>query len=150
MSTETISWSPGISLAEIEKQVILKAFRFYRGHQPTTAQALGISIKTLYNKLEQYETEGNERIRQDVERRAKDADFLNRQRGLPSSYSGAQPTSGDAAAPKRELLPGADAGVRLESAQESPAQPAMPMSQRAQVQSVLPQPTPAGGPRKAR
>lgn len=49
-----ITWSPGVTLEEIEKSVILKAFRFYRGNKTATAQSLGIAIRTLTNKLEGY------------------------------------------------------------------------------------------------
>lgn len=51
---EAIIWSPGVSLEDIEKSIILKAFRFYRGNKTATAQSLGIAIRTLTNKLEGY------------------------------------------------------------------------------------------------
>lgn len=45
---------PGMTLAEVEKKVILYAFRFHRGNQTKTAQSLGISSKTIYSKLKEY------------------------------------------------------------------------------------------------
>ena len=42
------------SLAEIEKDQILLALNFFDGNKTKAANALGISIKTLYNKLHAY------------------------------------------------------------------------------------------------
>ena len=50
-----ITWQPGMRLDEIEEQVIRKAMRFYNGNQTTTSASLGISSKTLYNKLKSYD-----------------------------------------------------------------------------------------------
>lgn len=47
-------WCPGIKLYDIEKEVILKALRFYQGNKTKTAESLGIAARTLYNKLEEY------------------------------------------------------------------------------------------------
>jgi len=49
-----IHWQPGISLADVERQVILMAYRFYGEHRAKTADGLKISIKTLYNRLKEY------------------------------------------------------------------------------------------------
>lgn len=49
-----IIWTPGMSIAHIEKEIILTALRFYGYNKATTARSLGISVKTLYNKLESY------------------------------------------------------------------------------------------------
>ncbi len=43
-----------MSLDEVEKQVILKTLDENGGKKKETAQQLGISVKTLYNKLEKY------------------------------------------------------------------------------------------------
>lgn len=48
------SWQPGMTLADVEKATILHAFRHFRGNKTQTAQALGITVKTIYNKLESY------------------------------------------------------------------------------------------------
>ncbi len=55
MNTNIVTWQPGMSLEQLEKQTILAALRFYRSNQSATAQSLGITVKTLYNKLQQYE-----------------------------------------------------------------------------------------------
>jgi len=46
-----INWQPGVTLEDIELQVIDKAYRFFEGNKTKTANALGIAIRTLDNKL---------------------------------------------------------------------------------------------------
>lgn len=52
---ETLAIKVGMLLADVEKQLILATFALYRGHKEATAAALGISMKTLYNRLKQYQ-----------------------------------------------------------------------------------------------
>lgn len=54
-------WQPGVTLDQVEKEVILKALSFYHGNKTVTARALGIAIRTLDNKLEKYN--GNINVR---------------------------------------------------------------------------------------
>jgi DNA-binding NtrC family response regulator len=49
--------SPARTLSEIEMEHILKVLEKNNGHKVTTAQELGISLKTLYNKLNKLEEE---------------------------------------------------------------------------------------------
>ncbi len=51
----TSFWTPGRTLADIEKEVILHAHKFYGYNKTKTAQSLGIAIRTLDAKLAQYE-----------------------------------------------------------------------------------------------
>lgn len=44
----------GTPLAEIERRTILSTMEHYEGDKKKTAQILGISLKTLYNRLKQY------------------------------------------------------------------------------------------------
>lgn len=46
-----------ITLESVEKQHIFKMLDFYNGNRQKTADALGISRKTLYRKMNQYEKE---------------------------------------------------------------------------------------------
>ena len=46
--------SEGLRLKEVEKQYILSSLRRNRGNKARTAEQLGISEKTLYNKLHRY------------------------------------------------------------------------------------------------
>lgn len=51
-----MNWQPGVTLAQVEKQVILEAFRYCGQNKTRTAQMLDIAVRTLDNKLEQYGT----------------------------------------------------------------------------------------------
>ena len=47
---------PGTTtMGEIERQVIFVTLEHFQGNKPKTAQTLGMSLKTLYNRLKQYE-----------------------------------------------------------------------------------------------
>jgi two-component system response regulator FlrC len=48
------SWAPGKTLDDIERNVILEALTYHAGNRTHTAKALGISIRTLRNKLADY------------------------------------------------------------------------------------------------
>jgi len=47
-------WLPGRTLDDIERNVILEALTYHQGNRTHTAKALGISIRTLRNKLADY------------------------------------------------------------------------------------------------
>ena len=51
-------WKPGKTLNEIERNVILEALKYHEGNRTHTAKALGISIRTLRNKLAEYRVMG--------------------------------------------------------------------------------------------
>ncbi len=51
---EGMEFDPSIPLYELEKRYILKALSHYGGNKTQAAQGLGITIKTLYNKLHEY------------------------------------------------------------------------------------------------
>jgi len=51
-------WLPGRTLDQIEKNVILDALKYHQGNRTHTAKALGISIRTLRNKLADYRSDG--------------------------------------------------------------------------------------------
>jgi two-component system response regulator AtoC len=46
----------GTSLSEIERQVTLATLEHFGRHKERTAAALGVSLKTLYNRLKEYST----------------------------------------------------------------------------------------------
>ena len=48
------NWLPGQTLNDIERNVILEALGYHNGNRTHTARALGISIRTLRNKLADY------------------------------------------------------------------------------------------------
>lgn len=51
---ERSGWLPGRTLDDIERNVILEALTYHKGNRTHTARALGISIRTLRNKLADY------------------------------------------------------------------------------------------------
>ncbi len=147
-----IMWSPGVTLEAIEKQVVLKAFQFYRGNKTATANSLGIAVRTLDAKLEKYAADGKaEKERQDNGQQARN-ELLARMRGpkTPNNIT----TGADLNPPKSAETKGGDdsasAGVRVESASQAAAQQAVPVSQRKEVQGMLPKNSPASHPGKSR
>ena len=50
----THDYDPSLTIHELEKRYILKALNFFEGNKTQAANALGITIKTLYNKLHEY------------------------------------------------------------------------------------------------
>jgi DNA-binding NtrC family response regulator len=45
----------GLTIVEIQQQVIVDRLKFYKGNKSKTAETLGITIKTLYNLLHEYD-----------------------------------------------------------------------------------------------
>jgi transcriptional regulator with PAS, ATPase and Fis domain len=54
------NWVPGRTLDDIERNVILEALQYHQGNRTHTAKALGISIRTLRNKIADYRRLGIE------------------------------------------------------------------------------------------
>ena len=52
------NWAPGRTLDDIERDVIIEALKYHRGNRTHTAIALGISIRTLRNKIADYKKLG--------------------------------------------------------------------------------------------
>ena len=48
----------GTPLDDVERLLITKTLELNPGNKPKTAENLGISLNTLYNKLERYELKG--------------------------------------------------------------------------------------------
>jgi two-component system response regulator HydG len=53
-SDPTRDYDPTIKIADLERTWILKAMEHFRGNKTQASVALGITIKTLYNKLHEY------------------------------------------------------------------------------------------------
>lgn len=47
-------YDPTLPIYELEKRYIIKALNYFEGNKTQAANALGITIKTLYNKLHEY------------------------------------------------------------------------------------------------
>jgi DNA-binding NtrC family response regulator len=54
---ESITLPIGTSLAQAERLLTLATLRHYKHHKERTAATLGISLKTLYNRLKEYAAE---------------------------------------------------------------------------------------------
>lgn len=52
------NWTPGRTLDDVERTVILEALYYHQGNRTHTARALGISIRTLRNKISDYKKLG--------------------------------------------------------------------------------------------
>ncbi len=50
-----LSLTPGMSIGEMEKQLILKTLRSCDGNRTKAAEILDISVRTLRNKLKEYQ-----------------------------------------------------------------------------------------------
>ncbi len=56
----TVTLEVGASMAQIERTMILATLEHFQNHKERTAAALGISLKTLYNRLRDYAAEPSE------------------------------------------------------------------------------------------
>ena len=54
-AAEALQFPVGSSLAAVEQQLILSTLQYFDNHRERTAAALGVSLKTLYNKLRSYQ-----------------------------------------------------------------------------------------------
>lgn len=155
--TNTVHWSPGVSLESMERQVILAAFRFYRGNKTATAQSLGIAIRTLDNKLEKYQADDKEQeTRADATLNERN-EFLKASRGIAGAKPPAKPTpAADEFIKQREARRAREAegaqragqdgessegGVRMESSSKARPEQSVSMPIGSEVQKVLPKQT---------
>ena len=53
-SRSEIVFRPGVTLHQAEKEYILSALNHFGGNKTKAAGALGVTIKTLYNKIHSY------------------------------------------------------------------------------------------------
>lgn len=132
-----INWTPGDTIESVEKECILQALRFYRGNKTQTSISLGISIRTLDNKLEKYENDQKRNEEIAAERRIKETEILNRLR------------YGTAAQPPANGLEAA-ARIHMESTAQIKPQHPVPVPERAQVQEVLQRNIAAGSKHRGR
>ncbi len=76
-------WIPGTTIADLEKMAILDAMKFYEGRRNDAAEALGISVRTLYNKLEEYAKEDELKAERENQETLRRENWLREQRGQP-------------------------------------------------------------------
>jgi len=61
-----ITVNAGAALADTERELILLALERHKGNKKGAAEELGISLKTLYNRLKEYRAEGAEATGDDL------------------------------------------------------------------------------------
>lgn len=127
MNSNEVVWSPGVPLERLEKQVILKAYKHYRESKKVTAEALGISVRTLDNKFEKYAEEQKIQEAKDADRKRKREEFLKRCRGI----NPAEPSKANA-----PLQSTPEYG--MESSFGAANDDALPMQESVDVQTMLP------------
>lgn len=49
-----LSYDPSLTLSDIQKAYVLRSLQYFEGNKTKVAKALGVTIKTLYNKLHEY------------------------------------------------------------------------------------------------
>ena len=54
---DSITLPIGTSMAQAERALMLATLRHYNHHKERTAAVLGVSLKTLYNRLKEYAAE---------------------------------------------------------------------------------------------
>ncbi|HET7867905.1 MAG TPA: sigma-54 dependent transcriptional regulator [Burkholderiaceae bacterium] len=59
MRADALTMPIGTSVAQAERSLILATLQHYEHHRERTAAALGISLKTLYNRLRDYSADAN-------------------------------------------------------------------------------------------
>lgn len=134
MNQGLIIWSPGVTLDNVEEQVIRHAFKFFQRNKTATANALGISIRTLDSRLERYDESDRISEQRRIEDQKRSADWLKRARGQAEGNA----------------IPSPAAGVRVESVKEASAQHPVPVSESQEVQKVLSKQASSGGSRNRR
>jgi len=80
---ELITWQPGMTLDQLEREVILKALKYYKNNKTHTAEGLGIAIRTIDNKLEKYKQEDEAYAELLKKKEEKANGFLQASRGIP-------------------------------------------------------------------
>lgn len=138
---EPINWAPGVTLEAVEKQVILKAFRWYRGNKTQCSISLGINVRTLERKLEEYEQLAEKQRaaeEQDVIERGK---TLDRFRGIDATKRPEE--SG-------ESILRANAGLHVQPSAEISTEQPVPVPERKEIQDMLPKYASPGGKSRGR
>ena len=58
LPSEIVSWLVGHTVGEVERKLILHTLAYHSGSRTRAATGLGISIRTLRNKINEYEALG--------------------------------------------------------------------------------------------
>ena len=69
------SYRPGMTIDALEREAIEGAIEFYRNKE-VAANALGITSRTIYKKLEKYKADDEEKNKRDAELKAREAEKM--------------------------------------------------------------------------
>jgi hypothetical protein len=103
-----VSWQPGQTLDDLERDAIDMALRFFEQNKTRTAQALGICVRTLYAKLEKRQITGTGSLGAEVTNEISSPEV---DRSFPASIE-------------------APVGVSVESVIKVPEKPPLPVRKR--------------------
>ena len=59
-TASTITFAVGTPMHEIERRMLFKTLAFYDNNKVKAAQALGVTTKTIYNRLTAYQSAAKE------------------------------------------------------------------------------------------
>jgi DNA-binding NtrC family response regulator len=62
MTAPTIKINVGSPLCKVEQEIILATLEYYKGNRTWAAKALGISIRTIRNKIKLYNNTEHHRL----------------------------------------------------------------------------------------
>lgn len=124
-------FQPGKSLAQLEKETIFDALKFYQGNKSQTAAALGIALKTLYNKLDVYEAEAIKEKEELLKLRQQEKENQNKLRGNQNvtETNGQTNSNGGPGVPTESKL-------RVESLAKVSEKPGVSLREREKIQKV--------------
>lgn len=74
-------------MAEMEKQVIERAYSHFKGNKTHTASSLGIAIRTLDAKLQTYVVDKQALVEREDRLREQERAYIARARGLTTDYA---------------------------------------------------------------
>ena len=75
---ESVMWSPGMSMKDVERAVFSEAFGFYQGNKTAIAKALDVSIRTVDAKIDKFKL-GRPKVDREVVRKKMDLDTPGKQ-----------------------------------------------------------------------
>ncbi len=122
--SRNVTWAPGMTLSEMERQVVKSAYAYFDEDKTRTANALGISVKTVYSYLERYAEEDL------VTEQRKEDEKRDKQNWLERSRRGHAAVDGNDSFSSQ--------GHDLQSSTNTAQKRQVSVSERSKVQDVLP------------
>ena len=74
------TWTIGMKLSDIEKDIIMAAMKYFQGNKSATAASLGVSVRTISNKIQGYERQLEKLLERKAQREKDAMIFRNNQR----------------------------------------------------------------------